>query len=71
MNVSEDHQDDGMDAENPQRISAANRKRAYDELEGNSDGESFDFNGVESVLNSSDEEPVPKGKGVSENDTAR
>ena len=73
MNVSEDRQDDGMDAENPQCISAANWKCAYDELEGNSNGESFDFNGVELVLNSSDEEPVPKGKGVSdcENDTMR
>ena len=71
MNVAEDCQDDGMDAENPQRISAANRKRTYDELEENSDGESFDFGGVESVLNSLDEEPVPKGKGVSENDSVR
>ena len=73
MNVSEDCQDDGMDAENPQRISAADQKHAYDELEGNSDGELFDFNGVELVLNSSDKEPVPKGKGVSdcENDTMR
>ena len=73
MNVSEDRQDNGMDAENPQRISAADRKHAYDKLEGNSDGELFDFNGVELVSNSSDEEPVPKGKGVSdcENDTMR
>ena len=66
MNVSEDHRDNSMEAENPQRISVANRKRAHDELEGASDAEVFDFQDVDAMLDSPDEEPIAKGKAVSE-----
>lgn len=71
MNVSEDVLDDGMDVDNPQRISAAtgNRKHASKKFEGDSDGEIFDFKEVDAMLNSSesDEEPVQKRKVVSNN----
>jgi hypothetical protein len=60
MNASEDMYDDEMDKGNPQRLSAATRKCAYDELEANSDdGEAFDFSEVDDMLGSSDaEEPL-------------
>ena len=50
-----------MDRENPQRLSVATRKHAYDELEANSDGEAFDFSKVDAMLDldlSDAEEPV-------------
>ena len=61
MNASEDNYDDEMDRENPQCLSVATRKRAYDKLEANSDGEAFNFSKVDAMLDSdlSDaEEPV-------------
>lgn len=63
MNASEDIQDEEMIEENPQRLSAAVRKRAHAELEGDSDDddeEAFDFGEVDAMADSSesDREPV-------------
>ena len=60
MNASEDIQDDEMNEENPQCLSAAVCKCAHVELEGNNDDkEVFDFGEVDPMADSSDiEEPV-------------
>ena len=62
MNAFEDVEDDAMDEANPQRFSAAIRKRRHIELESSSNGEeSFDFEGIDEALGSSEsEEPVQK-----------
>ena len=63
MNASEDIQDDEMNEENPQRLSAAVRKRAHVELESdNDDEEVFDFGEVDAMANSSDVEELVKPK---------
>ncbi|KAF8961359.1 hypothetical protein BDZ97DRAFT_1921256 [Flammula alnicola] len=63
MNASEAVQDKEMDEQNPQRLSAALRKRACAELEDDSgDGEAFDFEEVDAMSDSSDGEITAKGK---------
>jgi hypothetical protein len=60
-NVAEDIEDEDMGEENPQRLSAAIRKRQYVELEDDSDaGEAFDFQEAEEMDSSESEEPVKK-----------
>jgi hypothetical protein len=63
MNVSMDLLDNGMEAKNTQCISAANRKCAHNKIEGDSNGEPFDFQEVDTMLNPPDEER----KAVSDN----
>lgn len=65
MNASEDNYDDELDNENPQRLSAVMRKRAYDEVEENSDGKAFEFAEVD-AMESSDAETPAKEKIVSD-----
>jgi hypothetical protein len=67
MNVNEDLQDEEMLTENPQRLSAAIRKRGRQYLEDDEDGEEFDFTAVdqESCSDDTGEEPV-KAKVVSD-----
>ena len=62
MNAFEDVQDDEMIEENPQRLSAAVRKRAHVELEGNNDEEVFDFAEVDAMPVSSDVEELVEPK---------
>jgi hypothetical protein len=62
MNASEDVQDDEMNEGNPQRLSAAVRKRAHVELEGDNDEEVFDFAEVDAIADSSDIEELVKPK---------
>jgi len=60
-NVAEDIEDENMNEENPQRLSAAIRKRQYIELEDDSDArEAFDFQEAEQMDSSEGEEPVKK-----------
>ena len=63
MNASEDIQDDEMNEENTQRLSAAVCKRAHVELESNNDDkEVFDFGEVDVMANSSDDKELVKPK---------
>ena len=63
MNASEDIQDDEMNRENPQCLSAAVRKRAHVELEGDNDNEeAFDFGEVDAMADLSDVEELVKPK---------
>ena len=55
MNASEDIQDNQMEEDNPQRISAAVRKHTHAELENDSVSESFNFEDVEKMDYSDDE----------------
>jgi hypothetical protein len=69
MNASEDIQDVDMNEENPQRLSAAGRKRAHAELDSEGDDddeEDFDFREVNAMADSSDGEPVKPKVIVSE-----
>lgn len=59
MDALEDIQIDKMEDNNPQRLSFAVRKRAHTELEADSDGEKFDFAGIEAIEDSSgDDQPA-------------
>jgi len=59
MDALEDIQIDEMEEDNPQRLSFAIRKRAHTELEADSDGEKFDFAGIEAIEDSSgDDQPT-------------
>jgi hypothetical protein len=65
MNAAEDVEDEEMDEENPQRLSAAVRKRGYTEVASNSGDEGgFDFEGVNAMPDSSDNEQPVKGRAV-------
>jgi hypothetical protein len=67
LNVDEDLRDEEMLTKNPQRLSAAIRKRGRQYLEDDEDGEEFDFAAIEEEPSSDDvgEEPV-KAKAVSD-----
>ncbi|KIM36124.1 hypothetical protein M413DRAFT_31878 [Hebeloma cylindrosporum] len=59
MNTSEDIQDDEMNEENPQHLSAAVRKHGYAKLEADDvDEEAFDFGEVDAMVVLSDAEPA-------------
>lgn len=60
MNVSEDIQDDEMDEENPQRLSAAVHKRTHAELDSEGDEEAFDFGEVDAMADSSESDIKPE-----------
>jgi hypothetical protein len=60
MNASEDIQDTQMEEDNPQRISAAVRKRTHAELENDSANESFNFEDVDAMDYSDDESAKEK-----------
>lgn len=60
MNASEDIQDNQMEEDNPQRISAAVRKRTHAELENDSANESFNFQHVDAMVYSDDESAEEK-----------
>lgn len=66
MNAAKDVEDKEMDEENPQCLSAAVRKWGYTEVGSNSgDEEEFDFEGVNAMPDSSDNEEPAKGRAVS------
>jgi hypothetical protein len=61
MNASEDIHNDQMEEDNPQRISAAVRKRTHAELEdNNANNESFNFEDVDAMDSSEDESAEEK-----------
>lgn len=66
MNAAKDVEDEEMDGENPQCLSAAVFKWGYTEVASNSsDEEEFDFEGVNAMPDLSDNEQPAKGRAVS------